>query len=98
MLGLFVRTGITTMNRMRALLTDTTDRIGSWAACSSEQDPGSTDFMGVAPFGVVGSMDAVGLDEADLVAVDLEAAGLKAVDSPDEADSEAAGASLVAER
>ena len=76
----FARMGITTTSRMHAHLTDTTDLIGSQAACSSARDPGSMDFMDVEATGAAGFMDAAATDEAD-----LEAEGLRAEDSRVEA-------------
>ena len=89
---LSARMGITTMRRMHVRRTVTTDLIGSWAACSSARDPGSTGSMDVGPFGV-----AVGLGAAGLDVVGLEAADLKVVDLPDEAGSTADVAALAAD-
>ena len=73
----FASMGITGMHRMPALLTATTGRVGSLAACLSELDPGSTGL--VEDTGAeAASADAAGLADADLLAA--------VRDSLDEAD------------
>jgi hypothetical protein len=106
MLVLFVNTGTTAITHMLALLTGTTARIGSLAACLLEPVLGSMDFEEAAssgaPVSAGDSADAVlkdaGEASMDAAALLVEAGSLDAVDldSPDEAASRMAVASRAA--
>jgi hypothetical protein len=96
MLHPFARMGITTMRRMPARLTASTDRIGSLAACLSEQDLGSTAFMAVVDTGAeAASVDAVGLEAADLRVADSPDVGASTADVEALAAGVAASAAAV---